>query len=99
MAERRGSKILPVNLYIYLERGNADYVRTHGKRVFGSGSSYINALIAMDRGVTPSLGQWRSPGEATAERIKSLNRSKLRSKKKIKASLKEQAKKRVRALA
>lgn len=43
-------------LYGYVEKSNLKHAKTYGKKLFGSHSAYINALIAKDRGVKPKLG-------------------------------------------
>lgn len=67
---RRLPKILNSLLYSYVEKGNAKYAKTEGKKLFGSHSAYVNALIAKDRGVKPHLGKWKSKGESKALRKK-----------------------------
>jgi len=61
---RRVPKVLSDPLYCYVEPGNGSHARTEGKKIFGSFSAYVNALIAKDRGVAPKLGDWKSKGEA-----------------------------------
>lgn len=63
-AARRVPKVLPATLYCYVESANAKHAKTTGKKLFGSFSSYVNALIAKDRGATPALGAWKSEGES-----------------------------------
>jgi hypothetical protein len=58
-------------MYLYLEPGNARHAKAFGKKIFGSASAYVNALVAKDRGVKPVLGSWKSPGEAKARRARS----------------------------
>ena len=62
--QRRTPKALSATLYSYVEPTNAKYAKTEGKKLFGSFSAYVNALIAKDRGVKPILGFWKAPGEA-----------------------------------
>jgi hypothetical protein len=50
--------------YTYLEEDNKKHAVKQGKKIFGSASAYINALIAVDRGALPSLGAWKAPGES-----------------------------------
>lgn len=82
---RRTSKTLPATLYCYVEKSNAVHARTHGKKLFGSFSAYVNALIAKDRGVKPVLGFWKAKGEAKAKRLaaKAKKAEKINRKKKI----------------
>lgn len=47
---------LNTTLYAYVERKNKEHADSIGKKLFGSTSGYVNALIARDRGVTPKLG-------------------------------------------
>lgn len=61
---RRTSSNLPATLYCYVEERNARWAKSFGKQVFGSFSSYVNALIAKDQGIKPLLGAWKSRGEA-----------------------------------
>ncbi len=56
---RRMPKILSEPLYAYVEPANGKHARTFGKKTFGSFSSYVNVLIAKDRGVKPNLGSWK----------------------------------------
>lgn len=76
MAARRTSKTLPVNLYLYMEKGNAEHAKAHGKKYFGSASAYLNALIAKDRKVKPVLGTWKAKGEAKKLRLAKLAKAK-----------------------
>lgn len=82
---RRTSKTLPETLYCYVEKSNAAHAKTHGKKLFGSFSAYVNALIAKDRGVKPVLGFWKAKGEAKAKRLakKAKKAEKINRKKKI----------------
>lgn len=57
-------KNLDTSLYCYVEKENASYAKKEGKKLFGSYSAYVNALIANDRGVQPKLGNWKAPGES-----------------------------------
>lgn len=57
---RRKPSLFPVNKYIYLTKGNAKHAETVGKKVYGSVSVYINALISNDRDVKPVLGRWKA---------------------------------------
>lgn len=59
---------LSTKVYYHVEEENAEYAKEYGKNLFGSASAYINALIANDRGAKPTLGAWKSPGEAKAVR-------------------------------
>ena len=63
-AKRRVPKTLGTTLYCYVEKANYKHAHSLGKDMFGSASSYVNALIARDRGVKPALGDWKSKGEA-----------------------------------
>ncbi len=63
------TRALNTTLYAWVEARNANYARKLGAKLFGSYSAYVNALIANDRGVKPRLGFWKSPGEATANRL------------------------------
>lgn len=85
---RRTSKTLPVTMYIYLTQTNAEHVKTHGKKLFGSASAFLNALVCKDRGVKPTLGAWKAKGEAKKARLAKLkkNKAKLAYKKRQKAA-------------
>jgi hypothetical protein len=72
----RMPKTLSAPLFCYLEPGNAKHARTVGKKLFGSFSAYVNALIANDRGVKPALGKWKSDGESKALRVKKVDTKK-----------------------
>lgn len=85
---RRVPKVLSDPLYCYVEPGNGSHARTEGKKIFGSFSAYVNALIAKDRGVAPKLGDWKSKGEA-----KKLRKAKAPKKKPVKASTAKPGKK------
>lgn len=52
------STTLTTTLYCYVEPDNEAYAKTEGKKDYGSHSSYVNALIAKDRGVRPAAGIW-----------------------------------------
>ncbi len=85
---RRVPKVLSDPLYCYVEPGNGSHARTEGKKIFGSFSAYVNALIAKDRGVAPKLGDWKSKGEA-----KKIRKEKAPKKKPVKASTAKPGKK------
>lgn len=85
---RRVPKVLSDPLYCYVEPGNGTHARTEGKKIFGSFSAYVNALIAKDRGVAPKLGDWKSKGEA-----KKIREEKAPKKKPVKASTAKPGKK------
>lgn len=61
-------KTLDTTLFCYLEKDNAKFAKKEGKKLFGSYSAYINALIAKDRGAEPKLGAWKAAGESKALR-------------------------------
>lgn len=61
-------RTLSTTLYCYVEERNARHAKTAGKKLFGSFSGYVNALIARDRGAKPALGSWKARGEADAVR-------------------------------
>lgn len=63
-------KTLSEPLYCYVEPDNGKHARTEGKKLFGSFSCYVNALIAKDRGVKPALGFWQAKGEAEKKRLR-----------------------------
>lgn len=68
MAKRRSRpkdvpKVLDTTLFCYVEKDNAKHAKKDGKKLFGSFSAYVNALIARDRGVEPKLGSWKAAGE------------------------------------
>lgn len=63
-------KTLSTPLFAYTRKENAKYAKTAGKKLFGSYSAYIDALISRDRGIEPVLGSWKAPGEAKLDRKK-----------------------------
>lgn len=69
--EKGLDKTLNTVLFCHVEKDNAAHAKKHGKKLFGSYSSYINALIALDRGEPAKLGAWKSPGESKAIREES----------------------------
>lgn len=73
---RRTSKLLPKTLYIYVEEKNAEHAKFEGKKLFGSYSAYVNALIAKDRGAKPILGYWKAKGEAKKVYVRTRNEKK-----------------------
>lgn len=60
MSKRVTPKMFPVSFFLYLTEKNAGYAKNQGKKLFGSVSVYINALISEDRGVKPTLGRWKT---------------------------------------
>lgn len=80
MAKR--DKNLNTTLYCYVESINEKYAKSVGKKLFGSHSAYVNALIAKDRGGEPKLGSWKAPGEADTLRKQKRKKAKPMSKKK-----------------
>ncbi len=63
-------KTLDATLYCYVQKGNAEFAKSYGKKLFGSFSAYVNALIAKDRGAKAQLGYWKSKGEAKLLKVK-----------------------------
>lgn len=63
-SKAKTNKILNTLLWCYVEPGNHTHARKFGKKLFGSHSAYVNALIAKDRGVKPKLGSWKAKGES-----------------------------------
>jgi hypothetical protein len=68
------SKTLSEAVYAYCEGANARHAKTQGRKLFGSTSGYINALIAKDRGVKPRLGMWKARGESEMLRTKKVRK-------------------------
>lgn len=68
--KKRNPKTLNASCYTYLELENKKHADAQGKKMFGSRSAYINALIAVDRGVLPNLGAWKADGEKKHPRKK-----------------------------
>lgn len=61
--KRRVPKVLSKIVYCYLEPANKKHAKTKGAKLFGSLSAYLNALVSKDRGASPVLGTWKTPGE------------------------------------
>ena len=66
--EKGLDKTLNSVLYCYLQPECAAYAKKEGKKLFGSFSGYVNALIANDMGKKPELGAWKAEGESKALR-------------------------------
>ena len=70
---------LSQTLFVYVEKENAEFAKAQGKKLFGSVSSYVNAILARERNVEPALGKWQPPGvsEQRKKERNKMNRKRL----------------------
>lgn len=59
-AKTAKAKYLTDLLWVYVEPANGAFARKKGKKEYGSFSSYLNSLIAKDRGVKARQGIWQA---------------------------------------
>lgn len=87
-------RVFTHTLYSYVRKANDKYAKTHGRKMFGSHSAYVDALISRDRGVKPILGAWKSEGESRKLRVVAAKKkSPVKAKAKARKVTKKKAKK------